>query len=175
MNKNERLKKVRLFNELTLAEFGRQINLTAGAVSDIERGRRNLTDRVVDDVCRVFSVQKDWLLYGDGEMLSADSSDEIEALVKRYDLSYGIQTFIEKLVHQPNAVQDAVIRLIVEIAAACVDVDPTSRPSDLSSVNPDDMISAAEAAYLKDLHGAAKRASTASSTTSEDENDSLVV
>ena len=164
MDKNERLKKVRQYFGLTLAEFGKRIHLSAGALSDIERGRRNLTDRTADDICRVFSVSKIWLLEGRGEMLSVNSSDELEALARKYNLSLGMQVFIEKLVSQPENVQDAVIDLIVETAAAISDTDSRIRPSDYN-VNDLKDTAASEAAYRKAFGIASEPESPASNIT----------
>lgn len=118
MNENDRLKKIRTEKGLTLAKFGDRIGLTPGAVSDMERGRRGITEQTRTSVCREFRVNREWLVNGTGEMFMPDASDEIEALAKRYNLSYGMQVFIEKLVNSSSAAQDAVIDLIIETAEA---------------------------------------------------------
>lgn len=115
---NERLKKIRTSKNLTLAKFGESVGLSPGAVSDMERGRRGITDQTIRSICREYHVNEEWFKNGTGEMFMADSGDEIEALARRYNLSHGIQVFIEKLVNSNEAAQQAVIDLIVETAAA---------------------------------------------------------
>jgi len=66
---NGRIKVLRKTLELNQTEFGTKIRLTTGAVSDIERGKvKNITDRVVNDICREFNVNENWLRTGEGEM-----------------------------------------------------------------------------------------------------------
>jgi len=66
---NERLKKVRLFSKLSQEEFGKRIGIESRAhISSLEKGNRNITDRIINDVCREFNVNEDWLRYGTGEM-----------------------------------------------------------------------------------------------------------
>ena len=73
---NERLKKIRTSKNLTLAKFGESIGLSPGAVSDMERGRRGITDQTIRSICREYHVNEEWFKNGTGEMFMADSGDE---------------------------------------------------------------------------------------------------
>ena len=68
MELNERIKYLR--NELKLRQddFGSKINLTKFAISNYENCRTGIPDRVINDICREFGVNEDWLRDGDGEM-----------------------------------------------------------------------------------------------------------
>ena len=49
-------------------EFGRKIGIESRAhISALENGGRNITDRIVNDVCREFNVNENWLRTGNGE------------------------------------------------------------------------------------------------------------
>lgn len=117
MKENDRLKKIRTEKGLTLAQFGEQIGLTPGAISDMERGRRGLTEQTRTSICREFKVNREWLVNGEGSMFLPDSSDELEALARRYALSREVLVFIEKLVNSEEDVQNAVIKLMLDTAA----------------------------------------------------------
>ncbi|WP_313757066.1 helix-turn-helix transcriptional regulator [Tissierella sp.] len=79
---NNRLKKLREFLELTQEEFGERINIKSRAhISALEKGTRNITDRIVNDICREFGVNEEWLRFGIGEMRSNETSF-IEAIVE---------------------------------------------------------------------------------------------
>lgn len=68
---NERLKEIRLFNELSQSEFGKRIGIESRAhISSLESGKRNITDRIVTDVCREFNVNEKWLRTGNGDMFT---------------------------------------------------------------------------------------------------------
>lgn len=118
MNENDRLKIIRTEEHLTLAKFGERIGLTPGAVSDMERGRRGITEQTRNSVCREFHINKEWLLSGSGEMRSPTSDDALNALAEQYGLSNEIKVFIAKLVKADEVVQDAVINLILATASA---------------------------------------------------------
>ena len=49
--------------------------MKGSSFSLLENGKRNITDRVIRDVCREFNVDYIWLTTGKGEMFA---SDEVE-------------------------------------------------------------------------------------------------
>lgn len=66
---NERLKKIRLMNTMSQEEFGKKIGIESRAhISALENGNRNITDRIINDVCREFYINPEWLRYGTGDM-----------------------------------------------------------------------------------------------------------
>ena len=79
---NERVKYIRKSqdSDSTLERFGKRIGLSKTAISDIENGRRGLTDQTFISICREFSVNPDWLRDGSGEpFLRRSRDEEIEA------------------------------------------------------------------------------------------------
>ena len=101
---NKRLIMIRKDNDLTQTEFAEKINLTQSAITNYENGRRNIPDRTISDICRVFNVNETWLRTGDGpmyrppmtvdNMLAAEigkligSNDEDDEFIKNYILEY---------------------------------------------------------------------------------------
>ena len=65
---NERLKIIRLKLKLTQDDFAKKIGIKQAAISAIEKGIRNVTDRIINDICREFNVNEEWLRNGTGEM-----------------------------------------------------------------------------------------------------------
>lgn len=68
MELNERLKELRKNENLSQKEFGKKIFLSQDQISLLEKGKRNLTERTVNDICREYSVNKEWLVNGTGDM-----------------------------------------------------------------------------------------------------------
>ena len=84
---NERLKELRNSLNFSQEEFGDRVGIKSRAhISLLENGTRNLTDRVVSDICREFNVNEDWLRDGQGEMFVESDSSLIEKLSREYDL-----------------------------------------------------------------------------------------
>lgn len=67
MSINERVKMIRKEKNLTMEAFGKQLGVTKVAISRIESGDRNVTDRMFLSICNTFNVSPDWLRDGIGE------------------------------------------------------------------------------------------------------------
>lgn len=80
-------------NELKISqeEFGAKIGVSRFSISNYESGKRSLTDRVITDICREFSVNETWLRNGGGPMIRPPKTidnmimEEIAKLVKSDD------------------------------------------------------------------------------------------
>ena len=72
----DRIKFVRTSKNLSQDEFGRIINLSRSQIAGYETGAKNVTDRAINDICREFKINEEWLRNGEGEMESKMTSDE---------------------------------------------------------------------------------------------------
>ncbi len=77
MTQGERIKEVRTSLGLTLEKFGDRVGVTKVAISNIEKGNRNLTEQMTKSICREFGVDYIWLTTGDGNMF-----DDRKAMIK---------------------------------------------------------------------------------------------
>ena len=68
MTQGERVKEVRKSLNLTLDKFGEKLGVGKTAISNIEKGKRNLTEQMTKSICREFNVDYIWLTTGEGEM-----------------------------------------------------------------------------------------------------------
>ena len=99
---NQRLLELRKALKLNQVNFGAKVNLKQTSISELEKGVRPLTDRVVTDICREYNVNEQWLRQGIGPMFrpkksihniiaenaaSLIKSDNIEAQVLMAELS----------------------------------------------------------------------------------------
>lgn len=82
MTQGERVKQVRKNKEMTLDQFGERLGVTKVAISNIERGNRNLTEQMLKAICREFDVNENWLRTGEGDMpRKLSEEEEIATLV----------------------------------------------------------------------------------------------
>lgn len=92
MSINERLKYLREHElNLTTRAFGATINMSGGAITNMEKGTRNITDRTIRDVCREYNVNPEWLVNGTEPIFEDFTSDltiddEVKQLAKQYSL-----------------------------------------------------------------------------------------
>lgn len=68
METKDRIKKIRRELDLTQSEFAAQIGATQNTLTGYETGRRNPSASVINNICKTFSVNEEWLRNGDGEM-----------------------------------------------------------------------------------------------------------
>ena len=125
---NERIKQIRRELGLTQTEFAERIGLKQNSIALIESGKRNISDQAVLSICREYGVNEEWLRTGTGEKMTPDASDELEALVKKYDLSNADQVLIEKYVNLKAGSRETIINFITDVVAALDGVaDPNSK------------------------------------------------
>lgn len=65
---NERIKKIRLSNNLTQQEFAERLGTPRSNIAGYERGARNPSDGAISAICKEFDINEDWLRYGEGPM-----------------------------------------------------------------------------------------------------------
>lgn len=85
MNECDRIKEIRTALHLTLEQFGAKVGVTRGAMSNIEKGNRNVTEQIKKAICREFNVNYDFLVYGEGEMFSDLPQTVLDELCMQYD------------------------------------------------------------------------------------------
>lgn len=71
----ERFKKVRSFLNMKQGDFAKEIRTTQGHVSDIENGRKAVSDRVVEILSLKYNVNEKWLRCGTGDMFRKPSDE----------------------------------------------------------------------------------------------------
>lgn len=91
MNIHERLKQLRDTLNLTTRAFGATINMSGGAITNMEKGTRNITERTIRDICREYNVNFDWLVNGYEPMFAdviskLDIDNEVRQLAQQYSL-----------------------------------------------------------------------------------------
>jgi transcriptional regulator with XRE-family HTH domain len=74
---------------LTTRAFGSAINMTGGAITNMEKGRREITERTIKDICREYCVNPEWFVSGAGRMFDdvlagLDIADEARELSDSY-------------------------------------------------------------------------------------------
>lgn len=82
----ERLKKIRIALHLTQGEFAEQLRLQRNTISLLETGKRNPSERTIEDICTIFNVSKEYLLNGTEPMFTQTSSSTMEQLKKEFNL-----------------------------------------------------------------------------------------
>ena len=63
---NVRIKDLRKELDMTQEEFSTKLGLSRNFIAQIESGTKTPSDRTITDICRIFSVNEEWLRSGKG-------------------------------------------------------------------------------------------------------------
>ena len=78
----DRLIVIREREKLNQEDFAKKIGVSRNFISLVETGKRNLSDRTIADICRIFSINETWLRTGEGKMFVQKSrNDEISDFI----------------------------------------------------------------------------------------------
>lgn len=73
---NDRIRIVLKDSGLTMAEFGKKINVSQPTVSTICSGKSNPSERTIIDICEKFKICEDWLRHGTGPKVKNVTTEE---------------------------------------------------------------------------------------------------
>ena len=86
MNQSERVKMIREHLGYTQKEFGTKIDVGQTYLSQIEKGDRPLTEKIIKLICFEFNINYSWLVDGVGEMFVKSNDALLEGLAKKHKL-----------------------------------------------------------------------------------------
>lgn len=79
---NERVKQLRIAKGLTLKKMGEALGVSLTAISEIEHGRSQVTERTIKMILATFpDVSEEWLRTGDGDMFRTAADDQVRKLL----------------------------------------------------------------------------------------------
>lgn len=116
MNINERIKLVRTSLNMTQTDFGIKIAVAQNYLSNIEKGYREVTEKIIKIICSEFNVYEKWLRTGEGEMFKPAPKYGIDMLAQEHNLTHNENILIEKFVNLKPENRQAVIDYILEVA-----------------------------------------------------------
>lgn len=91
LNIHGRLKYLRGILKLTTRAFGDSINMSCGAITNMENGTRNITERTIRDICREHNVNPDWLRNGTEPIFIVPSEPSDTLTTEKIELFKKIQ------------------------------------------------------------------------------------
>lgn len=166
MEISERIKEVRKHLGLTLEKFGERIGLKKANLSMIENDKSTPTEQTILFICKEYKVNKDWLLYGKGDMFETSAQSEaLNALKEEYNLDDFSMQLIEAYASLNSEQHQAVHEFIENLP----NLNLTSSDEEAVTEEINKTTEELEAEYEKALGFASKTNSSALSTTDEKE------
>lgn len=94
---NSRIRELRKTLHLSQHDFAARIGLKQNAISCMENGSVAITKQTVKLICLEFSVNKDWLIYGEGTMFENNQENIGKFLSLYKELSPEFQDYILRI------------------------------------------------------------------------------
>lgn len=82
MTINERIRVYRKAIGLSMAEFGEKLSISGQAVSLIELGKTEASDRIIKSICSEYDVSREWLETGEGSMRMLPEDEETKLFIE---------------------------------------------------------------------------------------------
>ena len=108
MTQGERVKEVRKSLNMTLEKFGEKLGVTKVAISNIEKGNRNLTEQMIKSICREYNVNYDYLMYGKGDVFDDLPQTILDELCAQYNLDELDRQIVDIYISLPKQLRDSV-------------------------------------------------------------------
>lgn len=155
---NERFKILRKVCKKTQTDFGKILGLSVSGISDIEVGRRSVTEKhlIMLSNWDEYNVNIDWLRTGNGEMFLPTETDTLEALRQEYQLTDQQFKFMSNFLRLPENEKEIIFNFLSSVFENAETVE--------------DKIEREVEAYRAELELEARRAGKLSVSDRQDEN-----
>ena len=71
-----RIKEVITYHRTTMTQFAKDLNISQSMVSKICGDKATPSDRTITDICRIYTIRREWLTNGTGEMIDLSKREE---------------------------------------------------------------------------------------------------
>ena len=106
ININTRIKELRKHFGETQEVFSTKIGLSRNFIAQMETGAKVPSDRTINDICREYEVNEDWLRYGVGEMFKPKTREDSIA-----------ELTIELLKDEPDSFRNRVVSALAKLSS----------------------------------------------------------
>jgi transcriptional regulator with XRE-family HTH domain len=113
---NNRFKQIREKLNLSQEEMGEAIGITRSGISNIESGKRSVSERHIKLLRSAYNINEHWLRTGKGEMFNPTNTS-LDALAEAHNINGLTRAIIEGLITMRPEHQAAFIDLVSTVAA----------------------------------------------------------
>lgn len=114
----ERIRDVRKTLKKTQKEFSQALGLSENYVWQLEKNQREPSERTLNDICRIFAVNPEWLRTGEGEPFNPPSrSEELAAIFEKVEIGDDAKSrLIRAMARLPDEAFPALLEAVKGIA-----------------------------------------------------------
>ncbi|MCI9078651.1 MAG: helix-turn-helix transcriptional regulator [Lachnospiraceae bacterium] len=168
---NDRFREIRNDYKLSQEEFGSRIGLSKSGISNIESGKRNVTDKHIKLLCSSFPINEEWLRNGTEPKSVKTPSSVMEQLKKEFNLD----EFVCNLVYEYLKLEPKQREVVRNFLSNVIKEEPNFKKKDTTEnqENSTDFqetctVEEAEAEYIKSRSKPARKMAQYVLNTTED-------
>ncbi len=143
----DRIKYIRKQLRLSQQNFGDKLGVGRDVISNIEQGRVDPKDYVINLICTTFEISESWLRNGTGEMFQTQDFFSLDEFAKQRELSELDLKIIKAYLNLDPSVRENIIDVFKDTFMS------SSAPTD-STLHA--KVEMAEEAYIKSISSSAK-------------------
>ena len=130
----KRIQQIRNRLRLSQAELGVKIGLTRSGVSNLENGKRKVSNKHIKLLCSELNINESWLRTGEGDMFNHADGHSLDTLEKLHPMHTLTRAFVEALISMPPEQEAVFVQLVREVAARVRAADyDAARPENIQS------------------------------------------
>lgn len=112
----DRIRELRDGLNMSRAEFGEKLSVSADVVNNWERNRVTFTGSTIKLISLVYHVREEWLRTGEGPMYEETPKEYVESLIEKHNLGPGGQMLMRSLLRFYEELgEEATLKVIAEI------------------------------------------------------------
>lgn len=130
----KRIQQIRTELRLSQAELGEKIGLTRSGVSNLENGKRKVSNKHIKLLCSELNISESWLRTGEGDMFQTADGHSLDALEKLHPMHTLTRAFVEALISMPPEQEAVFVQLVHDVAARVRAADyDAARPENIQN------------------------------------------
>ena len=120
---NDRIRALRESLSISQEEFGKRLGVSRSVIKNIDYKKTVPKDLFIDLLCKTFSVNKEWLISGSGDMFISSADNILNQLSKEYKLDPTDEAIIKTYLSFGGDERKIIKRYITETAERIVSSD----------------------------------------------------
>lgn len=130
---NERLRLIRKQSGLNQQGMAEKLSISQTHVSALENGVKNLTDRLIADYCREFSINEEWLRTGEGEMFEQAKTFSLDEKARQYSLTDLELEIMRNYMELDVSIRSSIVEMVKKSVSAVEDKEDLDIEKEVSS------------------------------------------
>lgn len=130
MTINERVKKLRKGLNLTQTEFGKKLTIAQTYLSQIEKGERDVTEKIFKIICFEFNVNENWLRTGQGEMFNQSETFSLDKYAADHHLTPLELDIVREYMSMDEDTRKIIMNKIMSVAKRHIEAETAATLAD---------------------------------------------